>query len=86
MKIKNHEQWNKIFSSSSTRVIEWCDGVEDVLDMRISHYENGIINREDGPAIEYWDGTKRWFLNGSEYRSEADWKIEVKKRKETHFK
>jgi hypothetical protein len=25
---------------------------------------NGKLHREDGPAIEYLDGTQHWFLDG----------------------
>ena len=28
---------------------------------------NDKRHREDGPAIEYPDGTKEWWLNGKEY-------------------
>ena len=28
--------------------------------------QNGRYHREDGPAIEWYDGTKEWFLNGRE--------------------
>ena len=27
---------------------------------------NDKFHREDGPAVEYVDGTKRWLLNGKE--------------------
>jgi hypothetical protein len=27
-----------------------------------------ILHREDGPAIEYRDGSKKWFLNGKHHR------------------
>ncbi len=33
-------------------------------------YLNGEIHREDGPAIEYADGSKRWWLNGINYTEE----------------
>ena len=29
-----------------------------------SWYLNGKLHREDGPAIEYANGTKYWYLNG----------------------
>lgn len=31
-------------------------------------YLNGKLHREDGPAIEFSDGTKKWFLNGQLHR------------------
>ena len=43
--------------------------------------EMKILHREDGPAFEFSDGTKRWFLNGANY-TEKEWKIEVAKLKE----
>ena len=32
---------------------------------------NGKLDREDGPAIEWYDGDMEWWLNGKEY-TEAD--------------
>jgi hypothetical protein len=29
---------------------------------------NGLFHREDGPAIEYADGTKQWWSNGNRNR------------------
>ena len=40
----------------------------------------GSIHREDGAAIEWEDGTKRWYINGGEY-TEKDWQIEMRKLK-----
>ena len=31
---------------------------------------DGQLHREDGPAIEYPDGVKRWFLNDVHYTEE----------------
>ena len=30
----------------------------------------GQYHREDGPAIEYADGTKEWWINGKQYSIE----------------
>ena len=30
-------------------------------------FQNGLLHREDGPAIEYHDGTKEWYLEGVVY-------------------
>ena len=32
---------------------------------------NGKRHREDGPAIEYQDGTKAWWLNGKRHREDG---------------
>jgi hypothetical protein len=32
---------------------------------------NGKLHREDGPAVEYPDGSKAWFLNGKRYREDG---------------
>ena len=34
-------------------------------------YLNGKRHREDGPAIEYSDGTKRWYLNDKLHREDG---------------
>jgi len=36
---------------------------------KVWHF-NGLLHREEGPAVEYDDGDKRWFLNGVEYTEE----------------
>jgi cytoplasmic iron level regulating protein YaaA (DUF328/UPF0246 family) len=32
--------------------------------------EKGKLHREDGPAIEFWDGDKYWYLNGKQLTEE----------------
>jgi hypothetical protein len=36
-----------------------------------SWYINGKLHREDGPAVEYADGTKHWCLNGKYHREDG---------------
>ena len=31
------------------------------------YYVNNVLHREDGPAVEYVNGTKIWYLNGKLY-------------------
>ena len=33
-----------------------------------THYVNGVIHCEDGPAIEYSDGDLQWVFNGKTHR------------------
>ena len=33
--------------------------------------ENGIVHREDGPAVELADSTKQWWLNGQRHREDG---------------
>jgi hypothetical protein len=33
-------------------------------------YYNLKLHRQDGPAVECLDGTRRWYLNGQEYSEE----------------
>ena len=42
--------------------------IDGVSDLQTSFYRwvNGCRHREDGPAIEYADGTPRWYLHGKE--------------------
>ena len=37
---------------------------------------NGNLHREDGPALEYTDGTKFWYLDGEQY-TESEWEAKV---------
>jgi hypothetical protein len=39
--------------------------------------EQGYLHREDGPAIEFANGTKAWYLNGERHREDGpacEWK------------
>ena len=36
-----------------------------------TYWKNGERHREDGPAIEYPDGTKHWYLNGERHREDG---------------
>ena len=36
---------------------------------------NHALHREDGPAYEYGNGTKEWYLFGNFYCSEQDWQF-----------
>jgi len=34
-------------------------------------YLNGKLHREDGPAIEYADGSRQWWINGKLHREDG---------------
>ena len=38
---------------------------------RIEYQLNGKLHREDGPAIEYADGTKCWYVDGKRHRTDG---------------
>ena len=40
------------------------NGLDIDLDGTKFYYKNGEYHREDGPAIEYTNGVKYWYLNG----------------------
>jgi len=42
-----------------------------VYDKRTEWYLNGVPHREDGPAVEYANGTKSWWLNGELHREDG---------------
>jgi len=44
--------------------------IEEDLNGRI-YYMDGEFHREDGPAVEYADGTKYWYLNGKYHREDG---------------
>jgi hypothetical protein len=33
--------------------------------------EQGQLHRLDGPAVEWWDGDKEWWLNGERHRGDG---------------
>jgi len=41
---------------------------------------NGKWHRENGPAIEYYNGGKEWWINDIQY-TEQEYKIEMRSRK-----
>jgi hypothetical protein len=43
--------------------------------------EKGSFHRLDGPAIEYSDGDKWWYLNDTRYFSEQEYQNELIKLK-----
>lgn len=63
-------------------IYERCDGVEYLSSLLFTHYENGFIHNEKGPAIVWLkNGIKEWYLSNKNYSSEERWKIEVEKLK-----
>jgi len=46
----------------------------------VCYYKDDKLHREDGPAVEYADGAKAWYLNSIRY-SEKDYIVEVRKIK-----
>jgi hypothetical protein len=57
--------WNDI-PECYTGIVEHPDGI------KVWYLLNGRLHREDGPAIEYMDGEKHWYLNGINY-SQEEW-------------
>ena len=43
----------------------------DALGDKRWYLPNGNLHREDGPAVEYADGTKEWYLNGQRHREDG---------------
>jgi hypothetical protein len=56
--------------------------MESTLAIAPSDYKewrlNGKLHRVDGPAIEYANGDKTWWLNDKYYFSFEEWKQEVR--------
>lgn len=42
-----------------------------VYDDRTDWYQNGVFHRENGPAIEWNDGSKEWFKHGYRHREDG---------------
>jgi hypothetical protein len=56
-----------------TGIIEYGDGARFLELSSIEHYRNGSRHNENGPAIEYPNGNKIWYLNG-ERLTKKQWK------------
>ena len=50
---------------------ETFTGVVKDMDKTIAYYLNGTIHREDGPAIQWSYGDKRWCINGKLHREDG---------------
>ena len=53
-------------------VLEWLDGtrIKEISPSGTFWRRKGKHHREDGPAREWADGSKEWWLNGKEYTEE----------------
>ena len=69
-----------IYTKDNPKLVKYLSGFENyetftgvVKDDRntIAYYLNGKIHREDGPAIENFDGSKWWYLNGKRHRTDG---------------
>jgi hypothetical protein len=60
-----------------TGALEYCDGMEAFDDCRIIHFKNEEYHRENGPAIERWNGTKEWCLEGDYFVDARSHEFEV---------
>jgi hypothetical protein len=69
------DQWgNKHWSHNDALVkVEWQHG-------NISHYKDGKLHNEDGPAYVDHYGNKHWYLEGRPFYNEQEWQTEVAKR------
>lgn len=77
--LKNDPIWSKIGFPLTVSwdlvkkedIISW-DPENDRLTLKyesnIYHFRNGILHREDGPAVESSSGTKIWYQNGYKHR------------------
>jgi len=63
----------KEYKEGKYTVRAWCDGD------KVWWFE-GKVHRENGPAWEFNDGSKRWFLDNMEY-TEKVWKKRTRRRK-----
>ncbi len=71
----------KHLTKETALVIDNCDDWDKVrryftgVAIDRGHYcwfIDGKLHRKDGPAIEYYNGTKSWWLNGYSY-SQEEW-------------
>jgi hypothetical protein len=73
MKIKKINSLPRNF----TGIAEHSDGSLDLYDIVAIYWKNGLIHREDGPAViymEYW--LRGWWLNGAPM-TKQNWEIEL---------
>ena len=61
MKIISIKNWDEVPK-------DYTGIVECPITLQTHWYLNGHCHREDGPAVEYKNGTKQWYLNGKCHR------------------
>jgi hypothetical protein len=81
MKVKNHKELSEFFTSNFTGIVDAADGAQLINWDSIDYYQNGKIHREDGPAREYANGKRYWFLNGKCFSDESMWKDSLNENK-----
>jgi hypothetical protein len=81
-------------SDTPIKVKFWCYYIDEHPDFTgclidedddIAWYKNGKEHREDGPAIEWANGSKSWWLNGTRHRTDGpaiEWTDDYKDCKE----
>lgn len=42
-----------------------------IIDESIVYYKDGLLHREDGPAVEHASGHKEWLINGFNHREDG---------------
>jgi hypothetical protein len=71
MKIKESKEYFKFLIPKFTGIFEFSDGTEHYEWIAIRYMKNGKPHRENGPAVEWSNRRKEWWLNGINY-SEKD--------------
>jgi len=56
-----YENYNKVYDKKLAGSYETVNGIN------IHYYKGYKLHKEDGPAIEWESGEKRYYLNGIEY-------------------
>ena len=65
-----NKQW---FHNDALVKVEWANG-------NISHYKDGRLHKDDGPAHIGANGINHWYLEGRPFYNEQEWQTEVAKR------
>jgi hypothetical protein len=84
MKTKNDNEYSEFFINRFTGIIESCDGSR-YAEYGVRHFKNGTYHRENGPAVEWADGEKRWYLNGEYFYTKDKFKIAVENVKKNRI-
>jgi len=60
---------NRFFRREEERYKEGS-GIVRAADGRKEWWKDGVLHREDGPAVVWADGTQEWWVNGKGIRYE----------------
>jgi len=76
IKLKDFHKKNipsRLINNKIKKVLKFEENVKVKIENNISYhfFKNGKLHREDGPAIEFANGNKYWWIDGKRHREDG---------------